>query len=215
MIVTDLPGCPSLKEYQKIVGAERFSAIEELAERLKGIKFQEINSTRYGGGVAEILMSYVPFLKALGLEVVWSVMEAEPAFFNVTKTLHNFLQGRDGFSPAMIETYWDAQRQNEGLIEDDCDVVTIHDPQPLGLIEFLTSRELEQKRLIWRCHVQLETVPTETVGSIGNIMRRLVEKLPWEYILQFPVSSSLERAKFHHPAVHRPSLGEEPRPAEN
>jgi len=103
-------------------------------------------------------------------------MEAEPAFFNVTKTLHNFLQGRDGFSPAMIETYWDAQRQNEGLIEDDCDVVTIHDPQPLGLIEFLTSRELEQKRLIWRCHVQLETVPTETVGSIGNIMRRLVEK---------------------------------------
>lgn len=140
MIVTDLPGCPSLKEYQKIVGAERFSAIEELAERLKGIKFQEINSTRYGGGVAEILMSYVPFLKALGLEVIWSVMEAEPAFFNVTKTLHNFLQGRDGFSPAMIETYWDAQRQNEGLIEDDCDVVTIHDPQPLGLIEFLTSR---------------------------------------------------------------------------
>ncbi|WP_292395070.1 glycosyltransferase [Methanoculleus sp. UBA303] len=176
MIVTDLPGCPSLKEYRQIVGAERFLAVEELAERLSGIKMQEINSTRHGGGVAEILISYVPFLNALGLETTWSVMEAEPAFFDVTKTLHNFLQGRDGFSPSMVETYWEAQRRNEGLIEDDCDVVTVHDPQPLGLVEFLTSRELEQKRLLWRCHVQLETVPTGTVGSIGNIMRRLVEK---------------------------------------
>jgi len=176
MIVTDLPCCPSLKEYRQIVGAEQFSAIEELAGRLSGIRMQEINSTRQGGGVAEILASYVPFLNALGLETTWSVMEAKPAFFDVTKTLHNFLQGRDGFSPSMIETYWEAQRQNEGLIEDDADVVTIHDPQPLGLIEFLTGREREQKRLLWRCHVQLETVPTGTAGSIGNILRRLVEK---------------------------------------
>lgn len=177
MIVTDLPGYPSLREYQRIVGTKQFSAIEELAGRLSGVRLQEINSTRYGGGVSEILISYVPFLNALGLETTWSVMEAEPAFFDVTKTLHNFLQGRGGgFSPAMIETYWEAQRQNEGLIEDDSDVVTIHDPQPLGLVEFLTNRELERKRLLWRCHVQLETVPTATVGSIGNILRRLVEK---------------------------------------
>ncbi len=176
MIVTDLPCSPSLKEYREIVGVEQFSAVEELAERLRGIRLQEINSTRHGGGVAEILMSYVPFLNALGLDTMWSVMEAEPAFFDVTKTLHNFLQGQGGFSPEMIETYWEAQRQNEGLIEEDCDAVTIHDPQPLGQIEFLPGRELARKRLIWRCHVQLETVPTGAVGSIGNILRRLVEK---------------------------------------
>ena len=158
------------------MGVEQFSVVEELAERLRGIRLQEINSTRHGGGVAEILMSYVPFLNALGLDTTWSVMEAEPAFFDVTKTLHNFLQGQGGFSPEMIETYWEAQRQNEGLIEEDCDAVTIHDPQPLGQIEFLPGRELARKRLIWRCHVQLETVPTGAVGSIGNILRRLVEK---------------------------------------
>ncbi|MDD4566665.1 Trehalose synthase [Methanoculleus chikugoensis] len=177
MIVTDLPGYPSLREYQRIAGTKQFSAIEELAGRLSGVRVQEINSTRYGGGVSEILISYVPFLNALGLDTTWSVMEAEPAFFDVTKTLHNFLQGRGGgFSPEMIETYWEAQRQNEGLIEDDSDVVTIHDPQPLGLVEFLTNRELERKRLLWRCHVQLETIPTATVGSMGSILRRLVEK---------------------------------------
>jgi trehalose synthase len=176
MIVTDLPGYPSLKEYQRIVGRKQFAAIEEIADRLSGVRLQEINSTRHGGGVSEILISYVPFLNALGLETTWSIMEAEPEFFDVTKTLHNFLQGREGFSPSMVETYWEAQRQNEGLIEDDADVVTIHDPQPLGLVEFLTARELERKRLLWRCHVQLETVPTQTVGSIGNILRRLVEK---------------------------------------
>jgi trehalose synthase len=176
MIVTDLPACPPLKEYRQIVGEGRFAVLEEIAERLKGEKIQEINSTRYGGGVAEILISYVPFLNALGLQTMWSVMEAEPAFFDVTKTLHNFLQGRAGFSSSMIETYWETQRLNEGLIEDDADVVTVHDPQPLGLVEFLTRKELERKKLLWRCHVQLETVPTETVGTIGNIMRRLVEK---------------------------------------
>lgn len=176
MIVTDLPGLPSLKEYRQIMGARQFQAVEDLAGRLDGVRLQEINSTRYGGGVAEILISYVPFLNALGIETTWSVMEAGPAFFDVTKTLHNFLQGRDGFAPSMVETYWEAQRQNEGLIEDDCDVVTIHDPQPLGLVEFLTAREREQKRLLWRCHVQLETVPTTTKGSIGNLLRRLVEK---------------------------------------
>lgn len=177
MIVTDLPGYPPLREYQRIVGREQISTIEELAGRLSGVRIQEINSTRYGGGVAEILISYVPFLNALGLDTTWSVMEASPAFFDVTKTLHNFLQGREGgFSPQMIETYWEAQRQNDGLIEEDCDVVTIHDPQPLGLIEFLTARERERKRLLWRCHVQLEAVPTTTIGSIGSILRRLVEK---------------------------------------
>ncbi len=176
MIVTDLPPSPSLREFRNIVGEERISEIEEIAERLRGVKLQEINSTRYGGGVAEILMSYVPFLNALGLETVWSVMDAEPVFFEVTKTLHNFLQGRDGFSTSMIETYWETIKKNEGIFEEDCDVVTIHDPQPLGLIEYLTKDELDRKRLIWRCHVQLETLSTNTAEDIGNIIRKLVEK---------------------------------------
>lgn len=176
MIVTDLPPCPPLKEYRQIVGRKKFSVLEDLAGRLDGVRMQEINSTRYGGGVAEILISYVPFLNALGLDTIWSIMGAEPAFFDVTKTLHNFLQGKEGFSSSMIETYWETQRQNEGLIEEDRDVVTIHDPQPLGLIEFLTRKELERKKMIWRCHVQLESIPTETAGSIGHVMRKLVEK---------------------------------------
>jgi trehalose synthase len=176
MIVTDLPPCPPLKEYRQIVGRKKFSVLEDLAGRLDGVRMQEINSTRHGGGVAEILISYVPFLNALGLDTIWSIMGAEPAFFDVTKTLHNFLQGKEGFSSSMIETYWETQRQNEGLIEEDRDVVTIHDPQPLGLIEFLTRKELERKKMIWRCHVQLESIPTETAGSIGHVMRKLVEK---------------------------------------
>ncbi len=176
MKVTDLPAAPSLQEYRGIIGEERIAALEGLADRLAGVTFQEINSTRSGGGVAEILNSYIPFLRALGLETTWSVMEADAPFFDVTKTLHNFLQGRDGFSPSMIEVYWETLRKNEGLIDDDADVVTIHDPQPLGLIEYATRDDLERKRFIWRCHVQLETLSVDTVSEIGRFMKKLVEQ---------------------------------------
>jgi trehalose synthase len=176
MKVTDLPPPPSLQKYRRIVGDEKIAALEELAERLSGVTFQEINSTRSGGGVAEILNSYVPFLRALGLEATWSVMEAEPSFFEVTKTLHNFLQGKDGFSPSMIEVYWETLRKNDGLIDEEADVVTVHDPQPLGLIEFLTRDELARKQLIWRCHVQLETLSIDSVSEIGRLIRKLVEQ---------------------------------------
>ncbi|MDN7025190.1 glycosyltransferase [Methanoculleus sp. FWC-SCC1] len=176
MKVTDLPPPPSLQEYRTIVGDEKIAALEELTDRLSGVAFQEINSTRSGGGVAEILNSYIPFLTALGLKTTWSVMEAEPAFFEVTKTLHNFLQGKDGFSPSMIETYWETLRKNDGLIDEESDVVTVHDPQPLGLIEFLARDELMRKRLIWRCHVQLETLSVDSVSEIGRLIRKLVEQ---------------------------------------
>ncbi|RXE57218.1 glycosyl transferase family 1 [Methanoculleus taiwanensis] len=176
MKVTDLPAALSLQEYRGIIGEEKIAVLEDLAGRLNGVTFQEINSTRSGGGVAEILNSYIPFLKALGLETTWSVMEAEAPFFDVTKTLHNFLQGRDGFSPLMIEVYWETLRRNEGLIDDDADVVTIHDPQPLGLIEYATRSDLERKRFIWRCHVQLETLSVDTASEIGRFMRKLVEQ---------------------------------------
>ncbi|MCC7566368.1 MAG: glycosyltransferase [Methanomicrobiaceae archaeon] len=176
MKVTDLPGCPPLREYEQIVGKEAIAELEELAGRLEDVRFQEINSTRLGGGVAEILSSYVPFLNELGIATEWTVMEADPPFFEVTKTLHNFLQGRNGFSPEMIEVYWETLRRNEGLIRDDFDVITVHDPQPLGLIEHLPRDALEEKRLIWRCHIHLETLALDQLNDIGPIMKKLVEK---------------------------------------
>ncbi|MCP8304813.1 MAG: glycosyltransferase [archaeon] len=176
MKVKDLPPSPSLEKYSQIVGEESIRRLEELADRLKGLKLQEINSARFGGGVAELLSSYVPFVNMLGIDIQWNVMEAEPSFFKITKTLHNFLQGRDGFSLSMADDYRETIRKNEGLIEEDCDVVTIHDPQPLGLIELLTPEVYEKHKMIWRCHVHLETVSSERMVQIQEFMRSMVER---------------------------------------
>lgn len=176
MKVLDLPSLPSLSRYSQVIGDERIRKLEEVADRLKGLKLQEINSARYGGGVAETLSSYVPFVRMLGIDIQWCVMEAEPEFFKTTKTLHNFLQGKEGFSLEMLETYWKFQKENSGLIERDCDVVTIHDPQPLGLIEFLPTGTRKKQKLVWRCHVHLETIPFERMKQIEKLMRGMVEK---------------------------------------
>ena len=174
MKVTDLPALPPLSEYAKIVGEERIEELKELAERLKGVKLQEINTTRFGGGVAEMLSSFVPFLRMLGLDEIWSIMEAEPAFFEATKTQHNFLQGEGGFSLHKAKVYWETNARNVHVIGDDRDVVVIHDPQPAGLVEFISHER--RRKLIWRCHIHLESVSLPRIGEIREFIRPIIEK---------------------------------------
>jgi trehalose synthase len=176
MKVEDLQTSPPIRKYRQFIGEESVRRLEELADRLKGIKLQEINSARFGGGVAEVLSSYVPFVNMLGVDDRWSVIDAGNSFFKVTKTLHNFLQGGDGFVPSMNNVYWNTMRKNKDLIDEDRDVVTIHDPQPVGLIDFLTRDALEKRKLIWRCHVHLKTFSPGRIARIGEVLERIVEK---------------------------------------
>jgi len=92
MEVTDFPSLPPLSRYGQIVGEGTIRELEELADGLEGLRLKEVNSTRHGGGVAELLSSYIPFLRMLGVDVEWNIMKAETEFFKVTKTLHNFLK---------------------------------------------------------------------------------------------------------------------------
>lgn len=165
-----------LKRYAEFCTQTVFEELSELVDRLKGLRIQEINSTRKGGGCAEMLSSMVAFLKGLGFDIRWDVIEAEPEFFKVTKTLHNFLQGREGFSPSMINIYWDTLKRNAEILSDKSDVIVIHDPQPAGLIEFLRKEERVEKKVIWRCHVHLETIPLAKMKEVERFLRGMIEK---------------------------------------
>ena len=164
-----------LEKYAEFADPVTMEELRELVDDLRGLRIQEINSTRKGGGVAEILSSTVPFLRGLGFDVRWDVISAEPEFFRVTKTLHNFLQGRDGFSPSMIKLYWDTLEKNKDILDKESDVIIIHDPQPLGLIKFLSDEERRNKKVIWRCHVHLETIPLAKMKDIEFFLRSMVE----------------------------------------
>ena len=149
---------PPLKECAKIVGEEPIKELEEVSERLSGMKMLELSSTPLGGGVAEMLHSSVPFLNLIGIDNEWKVIKGSKKFFEVTKTMHHLLQGKKGKLTAEDEKiYFSAIKENVALdiIDYEPDVVFVHDPQPLAL-----ARELKRGdvRWIWRCHIDIDEV---------------------------------------------------------
>jgi trehalose synthase len=142
-----------LSDYAPIVGAEVIGQLERLAERLGSHSLVHINSTRSGGGVAEILHRAVPLLQQLGLTTSWEVLEGDPDFFAITKTMHNGLQGdKVQFTQAMMDHYLEVNRENARSFKWQADFVLLHDPQPAALIEEMRP---QGKYWIWRCHIDV------------------------------------------------------------
>ncbi|MFQ5680988.1 MAG: glycosyltransferase [Candidatus Omnitrophota bacterium] len=149
-----------LRDYESIVGASAIENLRILAARLKGRSIQNINSTAVGGGVAEILNRMVPLLKDLGLDARWDLICGEERFFQVTKKFHNALHGRrEDISGADFDVFIQASRENIKNVDTRRDIVFVHDPQPIALIE-----KKRGNKWIWRCHIDVSR-PNEKVWS--------------------------------------------------
>lgn len=141
---------PSLAEYERVIGKQRIDLLQRLADRLKGKTLTHVNSTKEGGGVAEILNRAVPLLNDLGIATDWQVIEGNPDFFKATKAFHNGLQGNEvALSPRMREAYLAVNEENAKRLRLEADVVFIHDPQPAALIQHARNRG----KWLWRCHI--------------------------------------------------------------
>ncbi|MCP8322053.1 MAG: glycosyl transferase family 1, partial [archaeon] len=143
----------SLKDYEDIVGSDVINEIMSLGERLAGRRIIHINSTKVGGGVAEILQKLIPLLKECKLDVEWRVIEGDDEFFRITKDFHNALHGADvEISQEMFDHYLKVNAVNAKEMEDlsEADFVVIHDPQPAALIKHFPKR---RGKWIWRCHI--------------------------------------------------------------
>ena len=140
-----------LNDYAPVVGQEVIEQLQRLADCLGPRRFIHINSTRTGGGVAEILSRAVPLLAQLGMDVKWEVIHGDQKFFEITKAMHNALQGyKVHLSPAMLDHYREINRENARKFTWESDFVLVHDPQPAYLINFLRP---QAKHWIWRCHI--------------------------------------------------------------
>lgn len=143
-----------LESYAAVAGRDVVQHLRQLANILKGLKVVHVNSTREGGGVAEILRKLVPLMEALGLETRWEVITGETEFFQCTKGFHNGLQGfHVGISESMLRNYEEVNARNaeslRGVLEE-ADFVFIHDPQPAALAHFCPNR---RGKWVWRCHI--------------------------------------------------------------
>ncbi|MGD6853282.1 MAG: glycosyltransferase [Candidatus Bathyarchaeia archaeon] len=151
-----------LKDYSRVTSDPDLSSIQQKADKLRGKHIVCINSTYQGGGVAEILDSIIILLNELGLEVGWRILHGSPDFFTVTKKFHNALQGEKiNFSAQKKDVYYDANKRFSLFTHlEDHDLVMVHDPQPLPLIDFYDKRQ----PWIFRCHIDL-TAPNPDVWS--------------------------------------------------
>ena len=143
-----------LDAYAKVAGEDAISHLRQLASNVKGMKVVHVNSTRVGGGVAEILERLVPLQRELGFDARWEVISGGPEFYECTKSFHNALQGNPARIPEkLLKAYEDTNEKNAaemGASLMDADVVWIHDPQPAPLIKYFPERK---GKWVWRCHI--------------------------------------------------------------
>ncbi len=144
----------TLNTYIDIVGHDVIDQLRQLAEPLKGRKVVHVNSTRVGGGVAEILAKLVPLMNELGLDTHWEVINGNAEFYQCTKSFHNALQGNAVTIPeSQLRNFEEVNRQNAEQLRpalEDADIAFIHDPQPAPLLASFPDRK---GKWIWRCHI--------------------------------------------------------------
>jgi trehalose synthase len=169
MLVPQLNRPLRLDDYREIAPEEQLDKVRNLAADLKGLRIVHVNSTADGGGVAEILRSLVPLMRDVGLDAQWLVMPGHEAFFEITKKLHNLMQGADGVLSAQeVSTYvaqgWKVSRamQEQGI---SADIWVMHDPQSLPLAAFLPQNQ----HAMWVCHIDTTAPNQSAAGTL----------LPW------------------------------------
>lgn len=141
-----------LNRYEEVVGPREISRLRRLAEPLRGRRIVHVNSTRQGGGVAEILGWMVPLMQELGMDVRWEVIQGAADFYRVTKAFHNGLQGiPQPLTRRDFELHLDVNRENAAHLALEADVVFVHDPQPIYLPAFTPAGAV--RHWVWRCHV--------------------------------------------------------------
>jgi trehalose synthase len=164
-------GHKALADYNSLIGRALAEEIRALAEPLKGRRMLHLSATAFGGGVAEIQYTLIPLMIDAGIEAEWRVIQGQEEFYDVTKTIHNALQGDertltdgqravfDGYNKLNADALTDA---------DEWDVIVVHDPQPVAIPEFVHTT---RPRWVWRCHIDLSTPNAEVLGFLAPRLR--------------------------------------------
>lgn len=158
-----------LEDYEEYIGSEAIERIYKKAKPLHDRHIVCVSSTFYGGGVAQLLSGLVLLFNDIGIKTGWRIIQGSPDFFSITKKMHNALQGADiNLSKTKKEIYEQVIAENAIRNHLTHDVVIIHDPQPLPMINHYRKRG----PWIWRCHIDL-TSPNK---ELWNYLKGFIEK---------------------------------------
>jgi trehalose synthase len=168
-----------------VVGEEPVALLKAKAEgakaQLKGRGLWNVNSTAHGGGVAEMLHSLMPYVRGLGIDARWAVIEGNQEFFRLTKRLHHALHGSHGDGSELGDSqravYEAVAKENAAMLSavvEPGDVVLLHDPQTAGLAPHLMAHGA---MVIWRCHVGTDE-PGPEVNLAWGFLAPYLENVP-------------------------------------
>ncbi len=182
-----------LETYAMVAGKEAINKLQQLSAPMKGKKFVHVNSTRVGGGVAEILMKMVPLMNELGIETRWEVITGKDKFYQCTKSMHNALQGdpidiSDDLYRAYDETNAENAEQLRPILEE-ADYVIIHDPQPAPLLKLCPDRK---GIWVWRCHIDA----SKPHPSVWNFLSQYIKDYDASYFSLPDFSQQLPHTQY-------------------
>lgn len=181
-----------IDEYRTVVGDDAIDSLVRLADTLKGARIAHINATPFGGGVSELLRSTVAIMRGLGLDVEWRVISGDNRFFEVTKKFHNALQGAEyRLTAEDRETYLLQNQFNAQQLENEYDVVFIHDPQPAAMLQMHGH---DHAKWIWRCHIDTSEPNAEILEFLQPF---IVEHDALVFTLDAFVPDSLRDRRIH------------------
>ena len=172
------------QRFAEVLTGESFAQFEATiaaAHALLGTRtIWNVNSTAFGGGVAEMLRSLIGYVRGAGIDGRWVVAEGDPDFFRITKRLHNRLHGFAGDGGPLGD---EERAIYERRCEDNArrlaesvrpgDVVILHDPQTAGMLPAL--RAVSNVPLIWRAHIGLD-LPNDVAREAWRFLTPYVEE---------------------------------------
>ena len=182
----------SFEPYTELLEPILVEELRSLVARFEGDRIIHVNSTAVGGGVAEILRSLIPLSKGLGLDTDWYVVSPPAEFFDVTKKIHNLMQGAEGaLTPEERQTYttYASQGANLDFSCIEADVWILHDPQLLPMMALLP--ESAYPPIVWVCHIDLSAPNQEMLASVFDNIREADVKV---FSLEQYVPAGLEDA---------------------
>lgn len=159
-----------IEDYIPIVGQNTIDELRLIAYKLNGKVMQLVNSTAVGGGVAEILTRIVPLFDQLGVNAKWDVIKGNEQFFNITKRMHNALHGvKEKFKKKDFDFFVETNRENSRNMDFDGDMVFIHDPQPVALVE---KRNHAKNKWAWRCHIDFTSPQKDVMEFLTGFIEK-------------------------------------------
>ncbi len=165
-------GTADINRYRWVEAEDVVNEVISLSNELKGLRLCHINSTPFGGGVAELLVSYIPLMRSLGISADWQLIRGDRRFFTITKALHNALQGASFPAIEQLKTRREYQNQNLANareLDTNYDVFIVNDPQPAALRHYLSENKA---KWVWRCHVD-SSQPDE---AVWDFLRPYIEE---------------------------------------